>query len=58
MELLVDILPEKKEMSLSVCNKRNKVKRLGCVGDGGAERGVKYAESVQGQAAGGGYQNP
>ena len=45
-------------MSLSVCNKRNKVKRLGCVGDGGAERGVKYAESVQGQATGRGYQNP
>lgn len=60
MELLVDILPEKKkkEMSLSVCSKRNKVKRLGCVGDGGAERGVKYAESVQGQATGRGYQNP
>lgn len=37
MELLVDILPEK-EMSLSVCNKKNKVKRLGYVGDGGAER--------------------
>lgn len=35
-------------MSLSVCNKKNKVKRLGYVGDGAAERGVKYAESVQG----------
>lgn len=44
MELLVDIQPEEKEMSLSVCNKRNRVKRLGCVGDGGAEKRIKYAE--------------
>lgn len=58
MELLVDIQPEIKEMSLSVCNKRNRVKRLGCVGDGGAEKRIKYAESVQGRAAGGGYHNP
>ena len=34
------------------------MKRLGCVGNGRAEKRIKYAESVQGCAAGGGYCNP
>lgn len=47
LNLLVGIQLKRKETSLSISNRRNIVKGIGYMGDGGAENATEDGEAVQ-----------